>query len=300
MVANAAPDRVARVRSMTSHAVRSAPPLPGGVGISRLRVYDWEGPDGLRGGSPHVHLVCSEAYLVLDGEGAVQTLRPGRVQRDTGPARLAAVVDAGADPPADQLRGPRDHRAHADRHAARQGPGDCILTFPEDVLRDRQAYLDARRARSRPLRRGCRRRRGEARARPSGRGLQPAARALDWSRLKIPLLRACRGPVGAARAGLARGLGDRLGGGRLPRGRADRLARGRRRAVAGRRDVRDRSARERGPRALRAAPRLPVGRRPTRDLTLRRRPRTCWPPCRAAPGCGRPTAATGRRAASGG
>ena len=57
-------------------STRSAPPLPGGVGLSRLRVYDWEGPDGLRGGSPHVHLVCSEAYLVLGGEGAVQTIGP--------------------------------------------------------------------------------------------------------------------------------------------------------------------------------------------------------------------------------
>ena len=35
--------------------------------------------------------------------------------------------------------------------------GDCILTFPEDVLRDRETYLAAAGARSRPLRRGRRR-----------------------------------------------------------------------------------------------------------------------------------------------
>ena len=159
---------------MTSQAVRSAPPLPGGVGISRLRVYDWEGPDGLRGGSPHVHLVCSEAYLVLDGAGAVQTLGPAGfnetpVQRGSllwfTPGLIHRLIN------------------HGDLEiivlmqiATLPEAGDCILTFPEDVLRDRESLPRRRRARSRPLRRGRRRRRGEAAARPGGRGLQPAAR----------------------------------------------------------------------------------------------------------------------------
>lgn len=49
-------------------------PLPGGISISHVRVYDSVGPDGLAGGSPHLHTVCSEAYLVISGEGSVQTL----------------------------------------------------------------------------------------------------------------------------------------------------------------------------------------------------------------------------------
>ncbi|GAB3933930.1 hypothetical protein GCM10027614_05990 [Micromonospora vulcania] len=49
-------------------------PLPGGVGVSRLRVYDTVALDGLVGGTPHVHLCCTEGYVVTDGEGAVQTL----------------------------------------------------------------------------------------------------------------------------------------------------------------------------------------------------------------------------------
>jgi mannose-6-phosphate isomerase-like protein (cupin superfamily) len=48
--------------------------LPGGVSLTHLRVYNTEGPDGLRGGSPHLHFACSEAYFVVGGEGAVQTL----------------------------------------------------------------------------------------------------------------------------------------------------------------------------------------------------------------------------------
>jgi len=48
--------------------------LPGGISLTHLKVYNTEGPDGLRGGSPHLHFACSEAYLVVAGEGAVQTL----------------------------------------------------------------------------------------------------------------------------------------------------------------------------------------------------------------------------------
>ncbi|MEU6994662.1 cupin [Streptomyces sp. NPDC046465] len=48
--------------------------LPGGIGVSRLRVYDWLATDGRRGGTPHLHLTCSEGYAVTGGSGAVQTL----------------------------------------------------------------------------------------------------------------------------------------------------------------------------------------------------------------------------------
>lgn len=49
-------------------------PLPGGTSVSHVQVYDTVGPDGLAGGSPHLHTVCTEAYLVIAGEGMVQTL----------------------------------------------------------------------------------------------------------------------------------------------------------------------------------------------------------------------------------
>jgi len=58
----------------TMSAPRSWPQLPGGVGISHVRVYDTVGPDGLAGGTPHLHTVCTEAYLVIAGTGEVQTL----------------------------------------------------------------------------------------------------------------------------------------------------------------------------------------------------------------------------------
>jgi mannose-6-phosphate isomerase-like protein (cupin superfamily) len=55
-------------------ASRFGLPLPGGTSVSHVLVYDTLGPDGLAGGSPHLHTTCTEAYLVIAGEGMVQTL----------------------------------------------------------------------------------------------------------------------------------------------------------------------------------------------------------------------------------
>lgn len=55
-----------------------APPAPaeklvGGVGLTRLTVYDQRlAPDGLMSGSPHVHAVTDEGYYVLGGKGRVE------------------------------------------------------------------------------------------------------------------------------------------------------------------------------------------------------------------------------------
>src|SRR5262245_22035925 len=48
--------------------------MPGGTLVTRLRVYDAPGPDGQRGGTPHVHLLCTEMYFVLNGRGAVEMI----------------------------------------------------------------------------------------------------------------------------------------------------------------------------------------------------------------------------------
>jgi mannose-6-phosphate isomerase-like protein (cupin superfamily) len=121
--------------------VAGAPPLPGGVGLTRLRVYDSEGPDGLRGGSPHVHLCCTEAYFAVGGAGSVQTLSrdgfqdiplergsllwftPGVVHRlvNRGGLEIVIVMQVATLPEA----------------------GDCILSFPSGVLDDEAAYRAA-------------------------------------------------------------------------------------------------------------------------------------------------------------
>jgi uncharacterized RmlC-like cupin family protein len=107
-----------------------------------LEVYDWETPDGLRGGSAHVHLASTEGYYVLSGAGRLQTLgghgyseqplRPGdcvwftpgtihRLVNDSSDLRILVVM---------QNAGLPEH-------------GDAVLTFPPEVLADPAAYAAA-------------------------------------------------------------------------------------------------------------------------------------------------------------
>jgi mannose-6-phosphate isomerase-like protein (cupin superfamily) len=117
-------------------------PLPSAVGVTHLRVYDTRTPDGLVGGSPHVHFVCTELYIVVGGRGAVQTLSasgfaetalepgmlvwftPGTIHRlinGDGALELQIVMQNAGLPEA----------------------GDFVLTFPEAILSDPDAYFDA-------------------------------------------------------------------------------------------------------------------------------------------------------------
>ncbi|MFI8763445.1 cupin domain-containing protein [Streptomyces sp. NPDC053792] len=113
-------------------------PLPGGVGISGLTVYDWEAADGLCGGTPHMHLVCSEAYVVTGGAGSVQTLtttgfadtplHPGDVVWFT-PGTIHRLVNAGG------LR-----LVVLMQNSGLPEAGDAVFTFPAPVLADPHAY----------------------------------------------------------------------------------------------------------------------------------------------------------------
>ncbi|MFF9133297.1 hypothetical protein [Streptomyces sp. NPDC014806] len=96
-------------------------PLPGAVGVSHLSPYDGEAADGVCGGSPHLHLVCTEADVVTDGPGAVRAL--GRAGAPAAAERAGAQLDApeaGGDP---------GHLAEAAAHVAaptrRGGFGMC-------------------------------------------------------------------------------------------------------------------------------------------------------------------------------
>lgn len=126
---------------MTESGSGAGAALPGGVGISRLTVYDREAPDGLSGGTPHVHLACSEGYVVTSGRGVVQTLNakgyteiplqagtvvwfdPGTIHRlvNDGDLRILTLMSNSGLPEA----------------------GDAVLTFPPEHLTDRETYLKA-------------------------------------------------------------------------------------------------------------------------------------------------------------
>jgi mannose-6-phosphate isomerase-like protein (cupin superfamily) len=117
------------------------PLFPGGVGLSRLRVYPWDTDDGLHGGSPHLHLTCTECYCVLGGTGELHTMTseglrkvplragdvvwftPGTIHRavNTGDLRVQVIMQNDGLPEA----------------------GDAVLTFPPEHLASPQAYAAA-------------------------------------------------------------------------------------------------------------------------------------------------------------
>lgn len=115
--------------------------FPGGVGLTQLRVYDSLAPDGVRGGSPHVHFACTECYYVEAGAGRVQTLcregfrefelqkgalvwfSPGVIHRliNDGDLEIFVVMANGGLPEA----------------------GDFVLTFPPNILAKPSDYFEA-------------------------------------------------------------------------------------------------------------------------------------------------------------
>lgn len=59
---------------MNGLPARTYPEFPGAIGISELTAYPWPTADDEHGGSPHMHLTCTEAYVVIGGRGRLQTL----------------------------------------------------------------------------------------------------------------------------------------------------------------------------------------------------------------------------------
>ncbi|MER5498153.1 cupin [Streptomyces sp. NPDC002561] len=112
--------------------------LPGSVAVSHLRVYDWPAADGLRGGTPHIHLTCSEGYVVVGGAGSVQTLTasgfrqtplsPGALVR-FAPGTIHRLVDE------DGLR-----IVVLMENSGLPEAGDAVLTLPPEHLTDPESY----------------------------------------------------------------------------------------------------------------------------------------------------------------
>lgn len=116
------------------------PPFPGAIAASHLRVYDTEAPDGLAGGTPHLHTACTEAYYVVAGTGAVQTLTtsgfeevllepggfvwftPGTIHRLVNGGGLEILVLM--------------------QNAGLPEAGDMVITFAPDVVSSPHAYAE--------------------------------------------------------------------------------------------------------------------------------------------------------------
>ncbi|MFR9722934.1 cupin [Streptomyces sp. MS19] len=113
-------------------------PLPGAVGLSHLRAYDWAAADGVCGGSPHLHLACTEAYVVTGGRGAVQTLSPDGY-RDT-PLEEGAVAWFTPGTVHRMVQGGDLRITVLMQNSGLPEAGDAVFTFPPDVLADPERY----------------------------------------------------------------------------------------------------------------------------------------------------------------
>ncbi|MFE9703098.1 cupin domain-containing protein [Streptomyces sp. NPDC005930] len=116
--------------------------FPAAVGLSRLTVYDWPTVEGLPGGgTPHLHLTCSEGYVVTAGRGTVQTLtasgfretplEPGTVAWFT-PGTIHRLVNHGG-----------LEITVVMQNSGLPEAGDAVLTLPRALLADPVAYADA-------------------------------------------------------------------------------------------------------------------------------------------------------------
>lgn len=116
-------------------------PFPGGTSVTRLSVYTDACADGLHGGTPHLHTVSTEAYVVTGGTGTLQTLDPNGFRETPLAAGSTVWFSPGV-----------IHRAvnHGDltvvvvmSNAGLPEAGDAVMTFPPEVVADRERYRAA-------------------------------------------------------------------------------------------------------------------------------------------------------------
>jgi mannose-6-phosphate isomerase-like protein (cupin superfamily) len=124
-----------------TNMMSNIPLLPGAVGLTHLRVYDTVAPDGLHGGSPHLHFACTECYYAIQGHGRVQTLSAAGYQEFTlepggvvwfSPGVIHRLINL-------------DDRLEifvVMQNAGLPEAGDFVLTLPPEILHDPQKYFE--------------------------------------------------------------------------------------------------------------------------------------------------------------
>lgn len=109
--------------------------LPGGIGVSHLRVYD-------DGGTPHLHTACTEAYAVVAGTGAVQTLTLKGGLEET-PLERGALVSFSPGTIHRLVNGGDLEIFVLMSNAGLPEAGDMVITFEPSVLADPMKYAEA-------------------------------------------------------------------------------------------------------------------------------------------------------------
>jgi len=119
--------------------------MPGGTLLTRLKVYDSPGPDGQPGGTPHVHLVCTELYYVSSGSGAVEILDRNGFARIELNSHAALLFTAGTIHRLINTSGDLEILIVM-QNSGLPEHGDNIATFPGEVLADPSRFATAMKA----------------------------------------------------------------------------------------------------------------------------------------------------------
>jgi mannose-6-phosphate isomerase-like protein (cupin superfamily) len=119
----------------------SAPTFPGGTSVTRLSVYPDRCVDGLAGGTPHLHTVSTEAYVVIGGTGVLQTLDPAGF-RET-PLRAGSTVWFGPGVIHRAVNRGDLQVVVVMSNAGLPEAGDAVMTFPPEIVADPARYRAA-------------------------------------------------------------------------------------------------------------------------------------------------------------
>lgn len=115
--------------------------LPAGIGLSQVRVYTSEAPDGQCGGTPHLHLTCTEMYLGVRGTGAAEFLTTDGPMRVTLEPGVAVQFTPGT--VHRLINGPDPLEIIVIMENGRLNEeGDVVFTFPDADLAHPNRYAD--------------------------------------------------------------------------------------------------------------------------------------------------------------
>jgi len=121
--------------------------MPGATLLTRLRVYDSVAPDGQKSGTPHFHLVCSELYFTLSGEGAVEIIDAQGFKSVPLPKHSAFLFSPGTLHRLVNTSGDMEVLLVMENSGLPER-GDTIATFSNEVLTNDLAYHGAMQAAS--------------------------------------------------------------------------------------------------------------------------------------------------------
>ena len=121
--------------------------MPGATLTTRLKVYDTAGPDGQLGGTPHLHLCCTEMYFVIGGSGYVEVIDETGFSIVELPLHAAYIFSPGT---IHRLINP-----HKDlelfimmQNSGLPERGDNIVTFRDEIMQSQEKFAAAMKVQS--------------------------------------------------------------------------------------------------------------------------------------------------------